>query len=249
MKLNQINALMTGRKSEVEKYAGELYKTLQHPSLFAGRIKVYEADDEDHGEKLPPDNQLIQKKAKDLLNDVTNKWKELWDFAFTQDTANQTAKANIVIDGQTVLKDVPVTTMLFLEKQVNDLESFITKLPTPDPAEEWIDDTAATGCLRAKEPKITIRTIKKPSHYVKAPATDKHPAQVEFFFVDERVGKWTLSQQSSCIKSSEKSELLSRVKKLKEALKLAREQANMLDVTMKSAGEPIFDYLLKGITR
>jgi hypothetical protein len=70
----------------------------------------------------------------------------LWNLVFTQDTGNQSARADIVVDGKVVLANVPVTSLLFLDKQVNDLETFVSKLPTPDPAEEWTHDPN-TGAL------------------------------------------------------------------------------------------------------
>ena len=77
----------------------------------------------------------MQQRADDLLRQAREKWAELWNLVYTQDVGNQQARADVVVDGQTVLANVPVTFLLFLDKQVNDLETFVTKLPTPDPAD------------------------------------------------------------------------------------------------------------------
>lgn len=163
-KLNQINALVTGRKSEVEKGVTEIYKVLQKPELFMGREGVYRPDDEANGEKLPREHQKVQHTVNDLLHTAQLKWTELWDLSATQDTANQKAKANIEVDGTLVLADVPVTTLLFLEKQINDVESMITKIPTPDAAEDWTYD-GNVGLLRSQV-TISARTRKDRKRHV-----------------------------------------------------------------------------------
>lgn len=240
-KLNQINALVTGRKGEAEKVVGDIYKVLQKPELFTGRQRVYRPHDDVNGEKLPSETQKIQQRCDLLIEQAKAKWIELWDLTFTQDAANQQARANVEVDGQSVLKDVPVTSLLFLEKQVNDLETFVSKMPTPDSSEDWTHD-ANVGLLKSK-PAESVRTRKEPSHYEKSPATKEHPAQVEFFHKDVPVGTWTSTMFSSAMPADRKSAIMARVKKLKDAIKLAREQANMIDATPIKAGDQVFAFV------
>jgi len=84
------------------------------------------------------------------------------------------ARADVVIDGQTIATDVPVTYLLFLEKQLVDLHTFVKKLPVLDAAESWVRDDS-TDSWRTEAVR-TIRTKKVPRNHVKAEATDKHPA-------------------------------------------------------------------------
>jgi len=243
-KLNQINALVTGRKSEVEKAVTETYKILQKPELFVGREGIYRPDDEVNGEKLPREHQKVQHTVSNLLVQARNKWTELWDLTATQDAANQQARANVEVDGQVVLRDVPVTTLLFLEKQVNDVESMISKVPTPDAAEDWTYD-GNVGLLRSKAVE-SARTRKEPTSFVKYEATKEHPAQVEFFHKDVKVGTWSKTAFSGAMKTDEKNAILARVKQLRDAIKLAREHANMLDAKNQKIAEPLFDFVLRG---
>jgi len=240
-KLHQINALLTGRKGEAEKAVTETYKVIQKESLFDGRQRTYKPHDEENGERLPPEKQMVQQRVKDLMRDAAAKWTELWDLTLTQDSANQQAKADVDVDGVRVLAGVPVTTLLFLEKQVNDVETFVSKLPTPDPAEEWEHDPN-TDLLKTK-PLQSVRTKKVPRNHVKAEATDKHPAQVEVYHEDIQVGTWTQTLFTGRITAQEKNAILARVKKFKDAVKLAREQANSIDVQNKKAGEAVFSFL------
>ena len=241
-KLNQINALVTGRKGEAEKLLGEVGKVLQKPELFVGRLRIYKADDEVNGERLPMEGNNVQFRVGELLQAMREKWTDLWNLTATQDSANQRAKADIVVDGKVVMTGVPVSSLLFLEKQVNEVEAFVTKLPTPDPAEEWVYDDKL-GCLRGKVSQ-SLRTKKEPTHYQKAPATEHHPAQVEFFYKDVRTGVWDTTTFSAAMPADQKKATLVRIKKLKDAIKTAREEANMIDAPNVKAGEPLFDFIL-----
>jgi hypothetical protein len=240
-KLNQINAIVTARKGDAEKQLTELYKLIQKEQLFAGRERTYRPLDEVNGQKLPPESQRVQQRTADLVRQARDKWTELWNLVLTQDTGNQQAKADIVVDGLVLLKGVPVTTLLFLDKQVNDLETFVSKLPTPDPAEEWTHDPN-TGLLRSRATE-SVRTSKEPTVIVKYPATTEHPAQTELFTKDVPVGTWTQILYSGCVPTDRKNAILARVRKLQDAIKVAKEQANLLDVERQKAGEPLLAFV------
>ena len=240
-KLNQINALVTARKGDAEKQVTELYKLIQKEQLFAGRERTYRPLDEVNGQKLPPESQRVQQRADDLIRQARDKWTELWNLVLTQDTGNQTAKADIVVDGKVVLAAVPVTSLLFLDKQVNDLETFVSKLPTPDPAEEWTHDPN-TGLLRGRANE-SLRTSKEPTVIVKYEATKEHPAQTELFTKDVPVGTWSQIMYSGCIPADRKNAILARVRKLQDAIKLAKEQANLTEVERQKAGEPLLGFV------
>ncbi len=240
-KLNQINAVVTARKGDAEKQITELHKLIQKEQLFTGRERTYRPLDEVNGQKLPSESQRVQQRADDLIRQAREKWTELWNLVLTQDTGNQSAKADIVVDGKTVLTNVPVTTLLFLDKQVNDLETFVSKIPTPDPAEEWAHDPNS-GLLRGKANE-SLRTSKEPTVIVKYPATTEHPAQTELFTKDVPVGTWTQILYSGCIATDRKNAILARVRKLQDAIKVAKEQANMLEVERQKAAEALFGYV------
>jgi hypothetical protein len=240
-KLNQINAIVSARKNEAQKDVTELHKLLQKEPLFVGRERIYRPLDEVNGQKLPPESQRVQHRADDLVRQAREKWTELWNLVLTQDTGNQSARADIVVDGKVILANVPVTTLLFLDKQVNDLETFVSKLPTPDPAEEWVHDPNS-GLLRSRTSE-SLRTSKEPTVIVKYPATTEHPAQTELFTKDVPVGTWTQIVYSGCIPADKKNAILARVRKLQDAIKTAKEQANLLEVERQKAGEPLLGFV------
>ncbi len=145
------------------------------------------------------------------------------------------------VNGIAVLKDVPVTYLLFLEKKLTDIQTFLTHLPTLDPSQKW-SYSRDTDCYVTAE-TWKYHTKKLPRILEKAPATDKHPAQVEVVHEDKNVGKWKTINQSGAIPARDQHDMLARVKKLIEAVKKAREQANMIDVENKLAGDAIFAFV------
>ena len=240
MKLNAVNAVLTSKKGEVEKEVTEAYKLIQKETLFSGRERTYRPLDEVNGQKLPAESQKVQQRGDQLIKKAVTKWEEVWNLVLTQDVGNQEASANIVIDGTVTFDNVPITTLLYLDKQINDVETFVSKLPTPDPAEEWAQDPNS-GLLKGRASE-TIRTNKEPTVIVKYEATDKHPAQTELFSKDVMVGTWTQILYSGAITQERKDAILNRVRKLQVAIKEARERANDLQVDKQST-RPILEYI------
>ena len=69
----------------------------------------------------------------------------LFDITATKDWANCTARANVVLDGKPLLEDVPATYVLFLEKQLSDLHTFVGKMSELDPGSDWSVDPISDG--------------------------------------------------------------------------------------------------------
>jgi hypothetical protein len=243
-KLNQIIALSAGKKALAHKAITDAYQTLQKPAMLDGISRTYKPKD-DEGEQLPAEKKLVQLKVKDSIRSIVGALIEMFDIVATQDFANCQAKANVVVDGQAVLKDVPVTHLLFLEKQLVDIHTFVEKLPTLDPAESWAFKQDA-DCF-ASEPYQTTKTKKVMKNHVKAEATKEHPAQVETYTEDVIVGNWTTVKFSGAIPATEKNAILERVRKLQEAVKTAREEANALQVEPRKVGADVFKYVFGNV--
>jgi len=239
-KLNQIIAITAGKKSQTQKSLTEAYQNLQKPALLEGISRNYKPKDDD-GEQLPPEKKLVQLKVNDAVRGVTIALIDLFDIVATQDAANCVAKAHVVVEGQPILRDVPVTTLLFLEKQLVDLHTFVEKLPTLDPGESW--NFSADVDHYASEPYQTTKTKKILKNHVKAEATKEHPAQVETYTEDVVIGHWTTIKFSGAIPAKERNEILDRVRKLQEAVKAAREEANGLEVESRKIGSDILQFV------
>jgi hypothetical protein len=239
-KLNQIIALTAGKKSQAHKAITDAYQNLQKTATLEGISRTYKPRD-DEGEQFPPEKKLVQLRVYDAVRGIVGGLTELFDVVATQDRANCLAKANVVVDGGTILKDVPVTTLLFLEKQLVDIHTFVEKLPTLDPGEAWSYNTDVDHY--ASESYQTTKTKKVMKNHVKAEATKEHPAQVETYTEDVVVGYWTTVKFSGSIPAKEKNDILDRVRKLQEAVKLAREEANGMEVETRKVGGGVLQYV------
>jgi hypothetical protein len=240
-KLNQIIAVEKGIKSRSFQELTEAHHALQKPALLSGISRTYRPKDEE-GEQLPAESTKVQARAEDILRQTSSILVKLFDVTATKDWANCAAKADVTVDGRAILKEVPVSYLLFLEKQLTDLHTFIKKLPVLDASESWVFDASADTW--ATEPVQTLRTKKIPRNHVKAEATEKHPAQVEVYYEDVTVGFWRTIKFSGAMPAKRVNELLERVEKLQQAVKFAREEANNLETTDQKVGDAVFQYLL-----
>jgi hypothetical protein len=239
MKLHQIIAVVAGKKSRAQQAL-----TQQHhgwkAEMLSGITRVYAPLDED-GAKLPPESQRVQMRVDQQIEKLLPPLTTLYDVVATQETGNTQARATVVIGGIEVLTDVPVTVLLFLEKQLTDLRTYIGKLPVLASVAEWGWDTNR-GCYASK-PTDTVKTAKTPTPVVLADATKEHPAQVQMAHTDTQVGTWTTTHLSGAIPADEKEALGERITALLDAVKQAREAANATEVEDVRIGEQVLDYV------
>jgi len=186
-KLNQIIAVSKGVKSQTLRTLTDGHRDVQKPALLSGLSRTYQPKD-DEGERLPPESTKVQLTANAVISDITAALVRLFDVVATQDYANRVARADVVVDGRVIAADVPVTYLLFLEKQLTDLHTFVDKLPfsTPrrtGPGPRRPDTTRPT---RADHPDEEGAAQPRQGE-----ATEKHPAQVEMYTEDVIVGTWT----------------------------------------------------------
>lgn len=240
LKLNQVIALEKGVKGRAEGALTQAYHTLQKLGPLGGISRTYRPRDDD-GERLPSEGVKLQTRVEEVLDGVAKDLSRLFDLNLTKDAGNTIAVVDLKINGQLLVPQVPVTTLLTLEKKLVDLHTFVAKLPVLDPAENWSED-ATSNAFRTAETQTT-RTKKIPRNHVKAAATEKHPAQVEVYFEDAVVGDWTTVKFSGAITEVRRHELLAKVEALQAAVKVAREEANSVEVPDRSLGQEVFEFL------
>jgi hypothetical protein len=164
------------------------------------------------------------------------------DITATKDYANCHASADVVLDGQVLIQNAPATYLLFLEKQLSDLHTFVDKMPTLDETDDWTRDENSTLFKTAAIPTQRTKKVQKP--LVLYPATAEHPAQTQMITEDVVVGYWDTIKQSGALPVPRKQVLLERIEKLSQAVKFAREQANSVEAEPQKVGGTIFTYLL-----
>lgn len=240
-KLNQIIAVEKTVKSSAGAELNTLYHTLQKKDLINGLTRTYEKRNEDDAD-LPSEVALPQVRIPEVLEQISEQWTRMLDVVATKDWGNTQARADVKIDDEVIIPQAPVTYLLWLEKQLVDLNTVVSKIPTLDPTVSWSYDSTA-GYYKS-DVQVTTKTKKVPRNHVKAEATDKHPAQVDVFTEDVVVGYWHSIKFSGALPVERVRTLVDRIVSLQTAVKSAREEANSIEVEQTKVGKAIFEYLL-----
>lgn len=238
--LHEILAVVQGASARATREFTDLHRCTQVDTLVAGRSRTYEPRDDD-GERLPDEGQRVQLIIENTLRTVASTLTPAFDVVATRDEGNTHAKADVVVDDTTILADVPAVTLIYLEKQLGDILTFVAKLPVLSPAQQWYEDER--NGFHVSEPVVTVskRRVQKPLEL--AAATKEHPAQVRLIDVEEPAGNWTTILHSGALPATRKADLLERVVKLTDAVKVARTRANQAETSQVHIGGPLFDYL------
>jgi hypothetical protein len=242
-KLNQVIAVEKRVKSDATAVLTKAYQDTQKAPLLSGIARSYKPRD-DEGEQFPPESTRVQLRVNDTVLTVQAALTRFYDLTLTKDLANTAAKADLRVEGTLIAEQVPVTFLLFLEKQLQDVLTFVSKLPVLDPSETWTYDPNTDTYATA--PTQTVKTKKIPRNHELAPATDKHPAQVQVFTEDVLVGNWTTVKYSGAVTQQWVAGVKARTTALIEAVKTAREEANTVAVVYQSIGTDLFNYLFTG---
>lgn len=241
-KLCQILALEKGTKNKTEREVADLHRKATSVQALNGFEKRYEPLNED-GYVFPGESLLVQENWQDAIAQVGDLLSRLIDVTYAKDHTNTKILVDVVVDGETIIDQIPGHHLLFLDKILQDVRTFVMKIPNLDPATEWHWNTEQG--LYASEPLKTMRSVKVEEPLVLYPATDRHPAQTQLISKDVPVGTWTTIKYSGAIPPEKKQELIERVDKLQDAVKMALAAGNQEEVTAAKIGQDVFSYLFR----
>lgn len=245
-KISQVVAVATTAKAQADKSLTDVYHVLQKPDLFSGLTRTYTPKQEG-GDEKPPERKNPQYTVKDLYRKVEADLSDMLNWGMTLDVANCTARADVEVDGQVLVPQAPVTFLLFLEKKVTDLMTFVGKMPLRDGADNWVYQGESNLYVTPVTKKYVTAKLQRP--IVLYDATDKHPAQTQLITEDITVGSWEERRFSGAITRQEQEDMLARLRKLSTAVKVAREAANAAETTRLSVADPILNYVFGGVLR
>jgi len=238
--LNQVLGVRKGVNSAVGKRFTEIHGASMKTQLTSGLNRVYKPKD-DQGEELPGEFQKVQVKIAELNSETAKILARQWDVNATVDSANTFAKGDIEVPGGPIIFNVPVTTLMYLEKQLTELTAYISKLPTLDPSVDWQFDEKA-GIYKSTTVQ-THRSVKVTKPIVLYQATDKHPAQTQLVAEDQIAGYWNTTRLSGALPVEVVRGMLERCQQMKEAVVRAREKANTMEVADVFLGESILGFV------
>ena len=238
-KLNQILATERHIKTTAENEFTRIFHDIQKTDLLIGQARTYRPKDEG-GEKHPDETKRVQLRAEDALARVKENLTKLLDATGAKDTTNCHARADVKVAGTVLLKDVPATHLLWLDKRLTDLLTLARKLPILDASESWHRDEAQG--LWSTKPVESVKTKKITRPMVLVQATKEHPAQVKEVSEDVVAGYWSTTKYSGALPRDRVETLISRIEEVQQAVRYARQEANSVPVVeLKSS--PILDYI------
>jgi hypothetical protein len=217
-----------GIKARVKRVETDIYNLLKRPNLFSGFRKTYSPLDEENGERFPDEGEVLQHNVEDVLAELIPAMARAIDVQTMIDATNGQTLADLVIDRgaveNLVIRNIPVTTLIWLEKKLAELKVIVAAAPELNPTKTWIFDEHEG--VYVTPARLSIKTRKVPKALVMYPATDRHPAQVQAYNEDETIGHWSTTDMSGAMPSTRKRVLLDRIAVITEGVKTARETAN-----------------------
>lgn len=239
-RLSQVLANEKNVKTKTNSQGSTLHKENQKADLFNGMNKVFHPLDETVTERLEPETKPVIKSAMDNLLSFVDMQGELMDLTLTKDTANCSALGTVKF-GDKEMK-LPITFLLWLDKQLDDLKTFVTNLPVLDNSKKWVKDDSRN--LWVTEVTKTGRNKKVKKVLTLAEATDKHPAQCQVYEEDVLQGYWHTEYTSKAVREVDKTAMLKKIEMLERSVKEAQHEANAMRVDDVNISEMLRGYLL-----
>ena len=239
-----IDGDLKGEKKRIKEETENVFA--KKPNLFSGFIKILEmfSDDRKEEEAAGGERKEIVTTVPQKLKYMSKSFTRFWDARLQKESANQEAKADILIEGAIFAKDVPVTFLLGMEEELKQLRSVYDAIPTLQPGMEWVRDTQkGPDYWKVAHPTVTSKGEKVIEFKIIVPPTTEHPAQVREWSNDKDVGRYVTENWSGMISPAEKSLAIGKIDIVLRAFKKARQRANNQETRNIGIGKKIFDYV------
>ena len=245
-KLHELLAAEGAVKTQADKCRSDLMNTFEKKRHLFGEKTITFTPVEAGAVAVTEEQSDLQTTVTQELTWIAEIWSKALDASYQIAESNMGARADVVLDdGVVLMKDVPATALLELEKRAAEIFNLVQAVPTLDPAKGFKTDTArGVGIFRAREDNST-RTKKTVRPIVKYEATKDHPAQVDLIQEDIVIGRLQTQEWSGLITPAEKAEMLARAEELRRAFKTARSRANEAPADNTKVGNGILAYVFK----
>jgi hypothetical protein len=165
------------------------------------------------------------------------------DLSAAKDWANCHATADVIVGDETILRDVPVTYLLWLEHQLTEVLGFFRALQVNDPAKDWVWDPEDQS-WRTREPEVRPSVEKGLKSLMLVEPTQYQAGQAQAVPDEHRTGVWKITKFSGAVSRERKARLVENAEALLGALRQARERANHAAAPPVSVGREAFAFLL-----
>lgn len=248
MSKGKMHELLAVEKTIAANYQRDLTETksvLAKPEMFTKIVKTLTHFDDASRHLDATDVQDMTTTVRERLGWFGDIAAKFYDVQLQKDKTNQSAVADLVVDGKVLTPAVPATTLLMLETKLQDLRAVIAAAPTLTAGTEWLaDPTEGDAKYVTVHDLVSFKNKKSTIPVVLYPATDKHPAQVEKVVEETPVGRYVTKKWSGALSSADKADVLGRLDELLQATKVARQKANQADADSSKFGAQIIGFIL-----
>lgn len=246
-RLHEVLAVEADLEGTAKKVIGEARTTFSKKhDHFLGHRKSLRMFDEQrkHEEAGAEEHKELVTTVPDKLKYVQGKVVRWFDALLQKEATNQDARADLIVDGDVLIENVPATWLLGMETRLKLLREMYEDIPTRAPGVNWVpDEERGDGVFKGLHLETKDKTEKTIQHKVVVPATKEHPAQVERWSDNIKVGVFEVERWTSMISPAQKSGYLDRIDKLIRACKKARQRANQAEVRKLSVAKKLFGYI------
>ena len=245
LQLHQLLAIEKDRRGKMKSIFDETRKVFSNKKeLFEGFIKTFIAKDVDV-QKFETEQKELVTSVREKLVHTFESLADSLNLTLSKEETNSTgnAKAELIVDGVSygVLSS---TALLAIEGNIDQLLLLLKEIPTLDNTYKWIPNKDRDDVKDLENPKIAYKTQKKSLPIVLYEATKEHPAQVQIQTIDAQIGYWETRESTGKYTPREKTDILSRIEKLSEAVKTARAKANTVDIVEVDVATKLLAYVL-----
>jgi hypothetical protein len=133
-KLHELLAAENPLKSQAVQVRSDLITTFEKKRHLFGRKIVTFTPSADGAQMVTEEQSDLQSTVKKELAWIKGLWAKALDAAYQVAETNTKARADVIIDDGTILlKDVPATALLELEKRADEIHILVSSIPTLDP--------------------------------------------------------------------------------------------------------------------
>lgn len=249
-KLHEVLAVEADLEGNAKRIVSEAKETFgKKAHLFQGKnrsLKLFRGDDEVSkaaAEAAESKIEILATTVHDKLEYVWGSVVSHWNAVAQKETTNQTAKADILVNGNVIAKGVPVTFLLSLESKLKQTRELYEQIPTLEPNIRW-EEAPDQGRNVMRAPEVTtLKTQKETEYRTVAPATDKHQATVVPQDKVVNIGAYTDVRTSGLITPAKKSDWLEKIDILIRAVKQARQRANEAELVDSQVAASIVKFI------
>lgn len=246
--LHELLATEKNYIAQVNKLHMETLQKFDKEHFFKGYNKslkmTKDSPNNDQLEMAGSEHKELVTTVKQTLEYLSHYWVQSEDVQSSKNITNQSAIANVEIDGTPLLCNVPVDELMGLEARLVEFRKLLERMPTLDASKQWQKSAIADGAWESVHPDVTTKTEKVVTPVVLYEATKEHPAQVKEVSKDEVVGTFTTRHFSGAVTSLQKAQCLDRLDILLVEVKKARMRANTVQIMSNPLGALIMNHIL-----